>query len=423
MIDFAALPPEINSGRMYSGPGSASLRQAGVSWSRIAAEMRSATVAYRSVISALVNGKWLGPSSESMTAAAAAFASWMNTTAAQAEQTAVAAQSATQAYESAYALTVPPAAIVANRARLKALVANNVLGHHTAAIAATEAQYGQMWAQDAEVMYGYAASSAAASQLPTLISAPTTTKVSAQTATKGSGQIAAQGACTAAAASSSATASTTASSSDSGPLGWLEQITAPGSNTATTGLAGLLNDLSGSNGGLLGSFLNDNSISGFSNAITTNGVLNPTAMLDSVTCFSYLFPTLAQTGVESNVAGLAAGLSSATSSVGAAAFSPMGLSGLGAAVSAGLGTANPLGALSVPTAWTVSAPSFATAAATLPGTMALTPPLGGTPMVAPLAPALAGAPMGALAGMQSHDLDDPMYGFRPMVMARPPAAG
>ena len=45
------------------------------------------------------------------------------------------------------------------------LVASNFLGQNTAAIAATEAQYGQMWAQDAAAMYGYAASSAVATRL------------------------------------------------------------------------------------------------------------------------------------------------------------------------------------------------------------------------------------------------------------------
>ncbi|HEV7361105.1 MAG TPA: PPE domain-containing protein, partial [Mycobacterium sp.] len=32
MLDFAALPPEVNSVRMYSGPGSGPLLAAGVAW-------------------------------------------------------------------------------------------------------------------------------------------------------------------------------------------------------------------------------------------------------------------------------------------------------------------------------------------------------------------------------------------------------
>src|ERR1700736_5713142 len=165
MIDFAALPPEINSARMYSGPGSAPMLAAGAAWNQLAAEMRSAAASYSSIVSGLTSGSWLGPASMSMAAAAAPYAAWMNTTAAQAERTAAQAQAAVTAYESAFTMTVPPPVIAANRAQLASLVATNVLGQNTPAIAATETQYGEMWAQDAAAMYGYAGSSAAASTL------------------------------------------------------------------------------------------------------------------------------------------------------------------------------------------------------------------------------------------------------------------
>ena len=100
-----------------------------------------------------------------MAAAAAPYAAWMNTTAAQAEQTANQAKAAAAAYEAAFSATVPPPVIAANRAQLASLVATNFLGQNTPAIAATEAHYAEMWAQDAAAMYGYAGSSAAATQL------------------------------------------------------------------------------------------------------------------------------------------------------------------------------------------------------------------------------------------------------------------
>src|SRR5262249_51652795 len=62
-------------------------------------------------------------------------------------------------------MTVPPAAVTANRVQLAALIATNFFGQNTAAIAATEAQYCEYWAIDAAAMYGYAAGSAAASEL------------------------------------------------------------------------------------------------------------------------------------------------------------------------------------------------------------------------------------------------------------------
>ncbi len=70
------------------------------------------------------------------------------------------------AYETAFAETVPPPVIAANRALLLQLLATNFLGQNTPAIADVEAQYGEMWAQDAAAMYGYALASAAASTLP-----------------------------------------------------------------------------------------------------------------------------------------------------------------------------------------------------------------------------------------------------------------
>ena len=58
---------------------------------------------------------------------------------------------------------LPPATVVANRAQLVSLVASNILGHNAPAIAATEAQYAEMWAQDTAAMFGYAASSSPSS--------------------------------------------------------------------------------------------------------------------------------------------------------------------------------------------------------------------------------------------------------------------
>ncbi|OOK73423.1 PPE family protein [Mycobacterium kansasii] len=164
-LDFAMLPPEINSARMYSGPGSGPMLAAASAWKSLAAELRATALSYHSVLAALTGEEWYGPASASMAAAAAPYVAWLNTTAVQAEQTAVQAEAAAGAYEAAFGATVPPPVIAANRAQLMALIATNILGQNTPAIAATEAQYTEMWAQDAMAMYGYAGSSAAATQL------------------------------------------------------------------------------------------------------------------------------------------------------------------------------------------------------------------------------------------------------------------
>lgn len=164
-MDFATLPPEVNSGLMYAGPGSGPMLSSAEAWQSVAAELHSAASSYESVVSGLTAGPWLGPSSVTMAAAAGTYVAWLSGTAAQAEETATQAIAAAAAYESAFAATVPPPEVAANRSQLAMLVATNLLGQNTPAIAATEAEYGEMWAQDAAAMYGYAASASAATQL------------------------------------------------------------------------------------------------------------------------------------------------------------------------------------------------------------------------------------------------------------------
>lgn len=174
-MDFGALPPEINSARMYSGPGSGPMLAAAEAWEMLASELNSSAAAYRSVVAGLTVGGWQGPSSIMMADAVAPYLAWMHGTAAEAEHTAARAKAAAAAYQSTYAITVPPPLIAANRSQLASLVASNFFGQNTPAIAATEAAYDEMWAQDAAAMYGYAASSAAATRLTPFSHPPQTT--------------------------------------------------------------------------------------------------------------------------------------------------------------------------------------------------------------------------------------------------------
>ncbi len=175
---FAAFPPEINSGRMYTGPGSGPMLAAAAAWDGLADDLQSAAASYSSVISSLTSGPWLGPTSLSMAAAVTPYLTWMQGTAAQAAETASQASAAASAYETAFAAHVPPEEIAANRSQLTSLVANNIIGQNNAAISATEAQYGEMWAQDAVAMDTYAGSSAAASKLTPFTAAPQVTNAS-----------------------------------------------------------------------------------------------------------------------------------------------------------------------------------------------------------------------------------------------------
>ncbi|CQD16383.1 PPE family protein [Mycobacterium lentiflavum] len=163
-MDYGLLPPEVNSGLMYTGPGSGPMLAAAAGWEATAAQLEAAARGCSSENSALV-GRWLGPSSMRMAAAASRHVAWLQVSAIRAAQTATQAYGAAAAYEAAFAMTVPPPAIAANRAQLMVLVATNFFGQNTAAIAATEAEYLGMWVQDATAMYGYAVASETASSL------------------------------------------------------------------------------------------------------------------------------------------------------------------------------------------------------------------------------------------------------------------
>lgn len=173
-MDYGLLPPEINSGLMYTGPGPGSMSEAAAAWDSLAVELRSTADSYPSILSTLAAG-WRGPSAMRMEMAATPYAAWLRGAAARAEQAATQAKAAIDAYQTAFTATVPPPVVAANRRELASLIATNTLGQNTQAITAAETQYAQMWAQDAAAMYHYAGSSAAATQLVPFAPPPQTT--------------------------------------------------------------------------------------------------------------------------------------------------------------------------------------------------------------------------------------------------------
>ncbi|MEE2855634.1 MAG: PPE family protein, partial [Actinomycetota bacterium] len=159
MLDYGMFPPEFNSARIYSGPGSGSFVAAASAWNAIAAELQSAALSYQTVVTQLSSEEWTGTASAAMAQAATPYAEWLSSTAAQAELTATQAQAAAAAYETALASSVAPPLIAANRMQSQQLQMTNVLGQNTPLIMQLEAQYGEFWAQDAAAMSTYAAQS------------------------------------------------------------------------------------------------------------------------------------------------------------------------------------------------------------------------------------------------------------------------
>ncbi|KAA1250926.1 PPE family protein [Mycobacterium simiae] len=236
---YAAFPPEINSGRMYAGPGSGPMLSAATAWDGLAAELQSIAASCASVINSVTSGPWVGPSSLAMATAAAPYLTWLQSTAATAAQAGTQAAAAVSAYETAFAAHVPPPEIAANRSQLALLVATNLFGQNTAAIAATEAQYGEMWAQDAVAMDSYASSSAAASQVTPFTEPPQVVSAAG---------LASQAVAAGQAAGTSSGTTAQAITASGGPISWLLQLGADLSTGYNQAVSSLLNTLFGPTG-------------------------------------------------------------------------------------------------------------------------------------------------------------------------------
>ena len=347
-MDFGALPPEINSVRIYAGPGSGPLLAAAAAWDGLAEDLYSSAASYGAVISALTSDVWSGPSSASMAAAGATYRAWMTSIAGQAEQAAMQARLAAAAYQTAFVMTVPPPVIAANRSRLAALVATNFLGQNTPAIAATEAQYAEMWAQDAAAMYGYAGSSASASRLtPFAPPAPTT---------NAAGWAAQAAAAARAGANSAGVAARTAISGISEAPQLISAL--------PQALQSLASPVSSSLVDLLGSLAPYAGVVAGGTGVVGAGVGAGAGSVGVVDIVLGLVGTAAQASVVASGGGPAAGSGLVgTGTAGSGAGVLAGHLEPAASASANLGKAGAVGALSVPPSWTTVAPTAGLAAA------------------------------------------------------------
>jgi PPE-repeat protein len=383
-MDFGALPPEINSARMYAGPGSGPLLSAAVAWDGLAEDLYSTAASYRAVISALTSDLWSGPSSTSMAAAAATYTAWMAGTAGQAEDAAMHARLAAAAYETAFVMTVPPPEIAANRSLLAALVATNFLGQNTPAITATEAQYAEMWAQDAAAMYGYAASSASASQLtPFTPPAPTTN-----------------------AAGSAAQSAAVAQAAAGAPARTVIPPAPQLISALPNALQGLTSPASSSPVDLLSSLGPYTGLAAGGTGIIGAGVGAVNSLLGIVAAGAEGSALMSGVGAGAGSGPVATGAISSGSGVLAGQIEPA------ASVSTSLGKAAAVGALSAPPSWTTATPSQQLVAA--PGIT-----VGAEPMLTGMPPAMWSAlPMTKLNGGEGGRSQASHYQTRPGASVR-----
>jgi PPE-repeat protein len=390
MFDFAARPPEVNSTLIYSGAGAGPMMAAASSYSALSSELATNAAAYESVLQQL-SSEWTGPSSTLAAASAQQNIEWLQTTSAQLEEAAAKATASAAAYEAAFMASIPPPVVFANRAQLAVLVATNILGQNTPAIAANEAMYGEFWAQDATAMSTYAANAAVAAQVTPLQEPAQSTNP---------GGAGAQSAAVANAASGTPAA-------NAGLNGLLSNLTNASSAAATPAASGELGGLWSAINGLVNTPLFFNGFNSMDVTLSWCIMMMASAMgtLNHFVAGAPFGVTIGD--AEPLGAGLGFGttLAGSTSGVG------------GGATLAGMGSAGSVGGMSVPASW---APSTS---ATLAANESVLSGSGWTAAADEAATGTGGAPgimpgMASAGGKSGLGLSGPRYGTKPKVMPK-----
>ncbi len=397
MSDLGALPPEVSSALIYSGPGSSSLTAAASAWNAVAAELASTAQGLDTVVTQLAGDSWLGPASAAMVEAVQPYVEWVSTTAGQAEHAATQAQSAAAAFETVFASVVPPPLIAANRAELAQAVQLNILGQYNNLISQLEAQYAEFWSQNSSALYSYASSSAAATKISSFTEAPAIAN----------------------------------------PAGALTAAAQSPATSIQSWIQGLLTNVQARIQSLTGPFIGNTATS--KSAITeiwfllTGQTILPTTMGTLANGYapfaSFFYNTEGLPYFSVGMGNFGVQIAKSSGWLGgaapaAAAKLPRGLGGLGGAVTggggqvaAGLGHGAHVAGLSVPNSW----PGAQLASAAKP--------MAAVPVSEPITAGESGAgnivgglPVGGM-GAGRGAATGPRYGFKPTVMSRPMSAG
>lgn len=394
MVAYDAMPPEVSSGLVYTGPQSGPLAAAAAAWQALAADLQATATAMQTAVANLVGATWTGPTSVSMGGAGEQHVQWLIQSAALAEETATLAGQAATIVEAVYTGVVPPPLIAANRAALVALLGSNFMNCNSGAIAANIAQYQGMWAQDSTALYGYAGDSAATAGglVPFIPLAPTVNPAGAADQAMAVSQSAAQAAGNAGQKAASAT----------------NQLTGNTSSTAGGGMDIMT---------MAPEFLSSvpQVLQGMASPLTS---ANPMSSMGSFT--SLLSPFMSGLGGSGlgGTSALAATTSPLSSALGGAGGGLSGIGGGAGALSAAMGGASKLGGLSVPATWAASAQSAggannATSATSGISANSAAAPGGGSGMGG-------AAPMGAaMNGRNQSGGNGPSYGSPIRVLPRP----
>jgi PPE-repeat protein len=384
---LAGVPPEITSALMYAGAGAGPLMAAATAYNNLAAELSTTAAQWESLVTTLTTEQWTGPGSAAAATAAQPIVSWLTTSAAALEQAGGQATASAAAYEAAFAATVPPPVIAANRSLLATLVATNFLGINSPAIAATEAQYAEMWVQDATMIATYQGASTAAAVLQPVTPMTPATNTAAP------------------ALQSGALAQANLATPTQSLTNALSAIPTNGPNPINfLGSLPISSSLLQSVDGFLGTPAIFNGING---AVNTSAWFVMNAIPTSISLGHTLAAaTPAAVAVADSVTPLAGG------AIGGSLVNSVG----GAGVAGALGEAGAVGGLSVPAGWASAAPaSLASSTAPLAGSgwTVAQEAAGAAPVSA-----MPGMPGAAAAAKGAGAYAGPRYGFKPIVMPK-----
>ncbi|CMD74486.1 PPE family protein [Mycobacterium tuberculosis] len=148
------IPAEYISNIIYEGPGADSLFFAA---EQLRLMYNSANMTAKSLTDRLgeLQENWKGSSSDLMADAAGRYLDWLTKHSRQILETAYVIDFLAYVYEETRHKVVPPATIANNREEVHRLIASNVAGVNTPAIADLDAQYDQYRARNVAVMNAY----------------------------------------------------------------------------------------------------------------------------------------------------------------------------------------------------------------------------------------------------------------------------